>query len=112
MKETPKYYIGKKHKIHAIDVIEDFELSYNVGNAVSYLLRCGKKTSDPTEDIQKAIHHLQHELNWLSEKVDISSRHDKVVGYPTYECNRCGKKNLLGIICECGYLENDKDLRK
>lgn len=64
---TPKYYIGRYKKIHAMDVILDFqEDSYNVGVAIAYLLRAGRKEDNPREqDIQKAIVHLQEELKHL-----------------------------------------------
>ena len=48
---------------------EDFELGYNTGTAVSYLLRAGKKEGNPAEqDIQKAINHLHFELEKLYSK--------------------------------------------
>ena len=63
--EIPHYYIGKKHKIEARKVIEDFQAdNYNLGVAISYLLRCGKKEGNPAEqDIRKAINHLHFELD-------------------------------------------------
>ena len=68
----PSYYIGRRYKIEARKVIEDFDLSYNTGVAVSYLLRCGKKKEEGMtdkekhiEDIQKAINHLEFELDKL-----------------------------------------------
>ena len=49
-KEIPEYYIGKKHKIEARKVIEDFQGdNYNLGTAITYLLRAGKKEGNPTE---------------------------------------------------------------
>jgi len=78
MKNTnkiPNYYIGKHYKYEARKVIADWELSYNVGNSVTYLLRCGKKTEagmnnldKHIEDIKKAIHHLEFELEELEKK--------------------------------------------
>ncbi len=42
-KEVPNYYIGKKYKIEARKVVEDFQGdNYNLGVAISYLLRAGK----------------------------------------------------------------------
>ena len=62
----PIYYIGKKYGYSARKVVEDFDLSYNVGVACSYLLRAGKKDGNPAEqDIQKAINHLHFELDKL-----------------------------------------------
>ena len=61
----PSYYIGKRYKIEARKVIEDFDLSYNIGVAVSYLLRADRKHDSPIECIQKAINHLEFELDKL-----------------------------------------------
>ena len=61
----PSYHIGKRYKIDARKVIEDFDLSYNVGTAVTYLLRAEKKHASPIECIQKAINHLEFELDKL-----------------------------------------------
>jgi len=75
-KETtePSYYSGTKYGYSARKVVEDFELSYNVGTAVSYLLRAGKKEGNPAEqDIQKAINHLHFELDKLFKKGDVKT---------------------------------------
>ena len=62
-KEIPKYYKGKNGYM-AKDVIANFDLTYNIGTAVTYLLRAGKKEGNPTEqDIRKAINHLHFELD-------------------------------------------------
>ena len=61
----PSYYIGKRYKIEARKVIEDFDLSYNVGTACSYLMRANRKHGSPIECIQKAINHLEFELDKL-----------------------------------------------
>mgnify|MGYP003626096988 FL=1 len=67
----PSYYSGQKYGYSARKVVEDFELSYNVGTAVSYLLRAGKKEGNPAEqDIQKAINHLHFELDKLFKESD------------------------------------------
>ena len=68
-KKTPEptYYSGKKYGYSARKVVEDFQPdSYNLGTAISYLLRAGHKPNNPIEqDIQKAINHLQFELDRL-----------------------------------------------
>jgi|TARA_Y100000289_G_C3856060_1_gene116067 hypothetical protein len=62
----PSYYSGKKYGYSARRVVEDFDLTYNTGTAVSYLLRAGKKEGNPAQqDIQKAINHLEFELDRL-----------------------------------------------
>ena len=70
----PSYYSGKKYGYSARKVVEDFNLSYNVGTAVSYLLRAGKKEGNPAEqDIQKAINHLHFELDKLYKKSEVKT---------------------------------------
>jgi len=66
-KRIPSYYIGKYHKYEARKVIEDFELTYNVGTAVTYLLRAQRKHDTPIDCIQKAINHLEFELEKLKQ---------------------------------------------
>ena len=65
-KLTPSYYLGKYKGIEAFDVCMDFARdSYNIGVAIAYLLRAGKKEDNPkSQDILKAIHHLEKELEY------------------------------------------------
>ena len=70
-KEIPNYYVGTTYKYEARKVIEDFQPdNYNVATALTYLLRAGKKPyvnnnyeDSKVADIQKAINHLQFELD-------------------------------------------------
>jgi hypothetical protein len=41
--------------LEAIDVIEAFDLGFYLGNALKYVLRAGRKTPDPREDLRKAL---------------------------------------------------------
>ena len=61
---APNYYIGKHKAIEAMDVVLDFqEDNYNVGVAIAYLLRAGKKPGNPmVDDLEKAVVHLQREI--------------------------------------------------
>lgn len=63
MNKIPEYYIGKTYKIEARKVVEDFDLTYNIGTAVTYLLRARRKHKSPVECIKKAIAHLEFELD-------------------------------------------------
>jgi hypothetical protein len=69
-KLIPSYYLGEYKGIEAFDVCMDFARdSYNMGVAIAYLLRAGKKAGNPKEqDIRKAIHHLEKELEY--ERID------------------------------------------
>ena len=68
-KKVPKYYIGKNkdRNIQARYVVSDFDLTYNIGTAVTYLLRSQRKHQTPIEDLTKAIAHLEFELERLNE---------------------------------------------
>tara|TARA_R110000803_G_scaffold13153_3_gene37147 strand:+ start:1583 stop:1945 length:363 start_codon:yes stop_codon:yes gene_type:complete len=63
---TPTYYLGKYKGLEAFDVVMDFQRdSYNLGVAIAYLLRAGKKQGNPRgQDISKAIDHLKKELEY------------------------------------------------
>ena len=64
----PNYYIGSTYGYEARKVCEDWDLSYNVGTAVTYLLRSSYKHDSPYDCIQKAINHLQFELDKLNNR--------------------------------------------
>lgn len=55
----PSHYQGKKFEV--IDIIDDFNLNFNLGNAIKYILRSGKK-EDKKKDLEKAIWYLQREI--------------------------------------------------
>ena len=55
----PPHY--KSNGMEAIDVIEAFELPYNLGNAAKYILRAGRK-NDRNEDLKKAVWYIQREI--------------------------------------------------
>lgn len=65
-RSTPDYYKGDYLDLEAFDVVMDFARdSYNIGVAIAYLLRAGKKLDNPkAQDIQKAIDHLKVELQY------------------------------------------------
>tara|TARA_B110000908_G_C10262723_1_gene460571 strand:+ start:1679 stop:2326 length:648 start_codon:yes stop_codon:yes gene_type:complete len=82
---TPNYYIGNVYGYEAVDIIEDFNLSYNVGNVVSYLLRAGKKYEEGmtdldkhVEDLIKAKNHIDFEIKQLRNK-QIRKKHDETI---------------------------------
>tara|TARA_B100000900_G_C20256829_1_gene584331 strand:- start:20 stop:304 length:285 start_codon:yes stop_codon:yes gene_type:complete len=68
-KKIPSYYIGKNQNrnIQARHVVSDFDLTYNIGTAVTYLLRSSRKHKTPIEDLKKAMAHLEFELERLNE---------------------------------------------
>ena len=58
---VPEYYKGK-NGYEARKVCDNFDLSYHIGTAVTYLLRSKRKHESPIECLQKAINHIQFEI--------------------------------------------------
>ena len=69
MEKIPKYYRGKNN-YEARKVVENFNLNYNIGTAVTYLLRAYRKHDSPVECIEKAINHLEFELEEIKNTLD------------------------------------------
>lgn len=60
----PSHYNFGKYEV--IDVIDDWKLNFNRGNAIKYIARAGKKDSKKTiEDLEKAVYYLNREINNL-----------------------------------------------
>lgn len=56
----PDHYQGKTFEV--IDIIEDYDLNFNLGNAIKYILRCDKK-GNRKKDLEKSIWYLQREIS-------------------------------------------------
>ena len=66
MKEIrPDYY--KSGGMEALDVIDAFDLNFNLGNAFKYIARAGKK-GDKAEDLRKAVTYLNREIKKEGDK--------------------------------------------
>lgn len=73
MKENinhPSHYAdGRRYE--PIDVIEDWDLDFCLGNAVKYISRAGRK--EPAkfiEDLQKAVWYLNYKIGSLTKEED------------------------------------------
>lgn len=62
MVNDPPHY--KDGGIETIDFIEAKKLGFNLGNAIKYISRAGKK-GDALEDLKKARWYLNREINNL-----------------------------------------------
>lgn len=62
----PSHY-AEGRKFEPKDVIRDWGLNFNLGNAVKYLSRAGRK-GDKVEDLQKAKQYIDFELEALGVK--------------------------------------------
>ena len=63
----PEYYKGKEG-YEARKVCDNFDLPYHLATAVTYLLRAYHKHKSPKEDINKAIAHLEFELEKIKRE--------------------------------------------
>lgn len=62
----PSHYNAGKYEV--IDVIEDWNLDFNLGNSIKYIGRAGKKNPDKIiEDLEKAAWYLNREIERLKK---------------------------------------------
>ena len=88
----PDYY--KSGGLEAFDVIDAFDLDFNLGNAFKYIARAGKKDSK-IEDLRKAVTYLNREIE--KEEKNRPNRMTRCLGEIVGDCERENK------------LENDFD---
>ena len=61
MVDHPKHYNVGKYEV--IDVIEDWKLTFNLGNTVKYVARAGRKDPEKLlEDLNKVKWYLEREI--------------------------------------------------
>ena len=67
-KTRPKVSHYQCGGIEPIDYINSHNFNFNLGNAIKYISRCGKKEGESTEkDLKKAIDYLNFEIERLSK---------------------------------------------
>ena len=59
----PSHYTSGR--IEVLDAIEEWDLTYGIGNVVKYCARAGKKTDDKLQDLCKAKFYLDREIDKL-----------------------------------------------
>lgn len=65
---VPSYY--NKANMSVIDIIDEYELNFNKGNIIKYILRSGKKSKDTEiQDLQKAMRYCQMEIERLNKRL-------------------------------------------
>lgn len=60
----PSHYTQGKYEV--IDVIEDWDLGFNLGNAIKYIGRAGHK-DDIVQDLEKAKWYIEREIQRLKK---------------------------------------------
>jgi hypothetical protein len=71
--EMIDHYGGEDNPHEPIKIIEYYDLGFNLGNVVKYILRAGIKhpsIEGTIEDLKKAIWYLGREIENLEKKVD------------------------------------------
>ena len=58
----PKHYGGEDNPFEVIKIINHYNLNFELGNVLKYVLRADKK-GNRKQDLQKALWYLQHEIN-------------------------------------------------
>ena len=99
----PDYY--KRGKAQVWDFIRDNDLNFHLGNAVKYIARAGYKDSKQ-EDLIKAIHYLENELEHtinttaagpgVSEVVPSTVFEDRITAVSTEGSNSGRVQRVLG----------------
>ena len=80
--DRPSHYTeGRKYE--TIEVIEDWDLGFRLGNALKYISRAGRKDPSKTvEDLRKAVFYIEREISALqAEEVPFELVYDEVVEY-------------------------------
>ena len=63
--DHPDYYGGEDNPYEAIKIIEAYDLNFSLGNVIKYVLRAGKKSESAIEDLEKAAHYIQFQIDYL-----------------------------------------------
>ena len=81
--ESPSHYT--RGSIEVWDFIRDQKLNYHLGNAIKYVCRAGyKDVRTKTEDLKKAIHYLENELQHTHQITELI-RPSRTVPYSVWD---------------------------
>ena len=58
----PNHYGGENNPFEAIKVINYYNLNFNLGNVIKYILRAGKK-DEYIQELKKAKWYIENEIN-------------------------------------------------
>lgn len=112
MIKSPKHY-AEGRKFEPKDVIRDWGLNFNLGSAVKYISRAGRK-EDIVQDLKKAQEFIQFEVDALEEScvhLCNSCIHECIAGCPAKEeditfGNGVGGDNIV----KCNHYRKEEDL--
>lgn len=96
MKEIrPDYY--KSGGLEAFDVIDAFDLNFNLGNAFKYIARAGKK-GDKVRDLRKAVTYLNREIE--KEEKEREAFRRKMETTPIMMKNNSNNEEIARVVKE------------
>ena len=92
MAESPTHYT--RGSIEVWDFIRDQGLNYFRGNAIKYICRAGfKSPQTEIEDLKKAIHYLENELQHTTLHLEQSERSSNTVPFSLWDPEQFGEPN-------------------
>lgn len=107
----PSHYCEGR-SFEPIEVINDWNLDFDLGNVVKYISRAGRKDSK-LKDLKKALFYLNHALKKESAKITVPEE-DVAFGIKTmkkikeelinsghYNSYQCGPKDISSIESDC-----------
>ena len=79
----PEHYTAGR-KFEPKDVIRDWGLNFNLGNAVKYLARAGRK-DDIVQDLKKAQEYIQFEIDAIEVERGKAKAHEDTLDVMCFE---------------------------
>lgn len=76
----PNHYRGRSG-MFVRDVIDDFDLNFNRGNIIKYVLRAGRKPGESDlDDLRKALDYIKVEIAKLEDRAEVPKSDLKGLG--------------------------------
>ena len=104
---NPKHYTSHPSGVECIEIAE--MLPFNLGNALKYLWRAGKKL-DEVEDIKKSVFYLRRQANScfaLQTRMSVASLQKELIENYAIKINKFDQElaRIVAIICLKGNTE-------
>lgn len=68
----PKHY--NTGNIEVIDAIDEWELNFNLGNAIKYIARSEHK-GNKVQDLEKALWYIRREIEKINKKAGVQNEY-------------------------------------
>ena len=74
------YFADCSHR--PIDIINDWNLDFNLGNAIKYIFKASRTNEEKIEDLQTAVNYLKYTIELEKEKLWIRELFTKLEKRP------------------------------